>query len=187
MAKNLTPKNTILDAKQMARIIRRMAGEIVERNRDLEELLLVGIRTRGVPLAEKIADEIERLEGQKVPVGILDITLYRDDLSTIAAQPQVKGSHLPRPIDDCTIVLCDDVLYTGRTVRAALDELIDYGRPKGVQLAVLVDRGHRELPIQADYVGKKVPTSQSEVIEVSFESTDGSEQVRILDRGPNKA
>jgi pyrimidine operon attenuation protein/uracil phosphoribosyltransferase len=186
MAKNLTPKNTILDAKQMARIIRRMAGEIVERNRDLDELLLVGIRTRGVPLAEKIADEIERLEEQKVPVGVLDITLYRDDLSTIAAQPQVKGSHLPRPIDDCTIVLCDDVLYTGRTVRAALDELIDYGRPKGVQLAVLVDRGHRELPIQADFVGKKVPTSQSEVIEVSFESTDGSEQVRILDRGPDK-
>lgn len=186
MAKNLTPKNTILDAKQMARIIRRMAGEIVERNRDLDELLLVGIRTRGVPLAEKVAEEIERLEGHKVPVGILDITLYRDDLSTIAAQPQVKGTHLPRPIDDCTIVLCDDVLYTGRTVRAALDELIDYGRPKGVQLAVLVDRGHRELPIQADFVGKKVPTSQSEVIEVSFESTDGSEQVRILDRGLQK-
>lgn len=183
MAKNLTPKNTILDAKQMARIIRRMAGEIVERNRDLDELLLVGIRTRGVPLAEKVAEEIERLEGSKVPVGVLDITLYRDDLSTIAAQPQVKGSHLPRPIDDCIVVLCDDVLYTGRTVRAALDELIDYGRPKGVQLAVLVDRGHRELPIQADFVGKKVPTSQSEVIEVSFESTDGSEQVRILDRG----
>ena len=186
MAKNLTPKNTILDAKQMARIIRRMAGEIVERNRDLDELLLAGIRTRGVPFAEKIAEEIERLEGHKVPVGILDITLYRDDLSTIAAQPQVKGSHLPRPIDDCIVVLCDDVLYTGRTVRAALDELIDYGRPKGVQLAVLVDRGHRELPIQADFVGKKVPTSQSEVIEVSFESTDGSEQVRILDRGSKK-
>ena len=186
MAKNLTPKNTILDAKQMARIIRRMAGEIVERNRDLDELLLVGIRTRGVPLAEKIAEEIERLEGHKVPVGVLDITLYRDDLSTIAAQPQVKGTHLPRPIDDRIVVLCDDVLYTGRTVRAALDELIDYGRPKGVQLAVLVDRGHRELPIQADVVGKKVPTSQSEVIEVSFESTDGSEQVRILDRGLQK-
>jgi pyrimidine operon attenuation protein/uracil phosphoribosyltransferase len=186
MAKNLTPKNTILDANQMARIIRRMAGEIVERNRDLKNLLLAGIRTRGVPFAEKIAEEIERLEGQKVAVGILDITLYRDDLSTIAAQPQVKGTHLPRPIDDCTVVLCDDVLYTGRTVRAALDELIDFGRPKSVQLAVLVDRGHRELPIQADYVGKKVPTSQNEVIEVAFESTDGTEQVRILDRGLSK-
>lgn len=183
MAKNLKPKTTILDAKQMARIIRRMAGEIVEKNRDLSDLLLVGIRTRGVPLAEKIAAEIERMEGQKVSVGILDITLYRDDLSTIAAQPQVKGTHLPRPIDDCVVVLCDDVLYTGRTVRAALDELVDFGRPKAVKLAVLIDRGHRELPIQADFVGKPVPTAQNEVIEVSFESTDGTEQVRILERG----
>jgi len=183
MAKNLTPKTTILDAKQMARIIRRMAGEIVERDRDLSQLLLAGIRTRGVPLAEAIAAEIERMEGTKVPVGVLDITLYRDDLSTVGPQPQVKGTRLPRPIDDCVVVLCDDVLYTGRTVRAALDELIDFGRPKAVQLAVLVDRGHRELPIQADFVGKKVPTSQSEIIEVSFEATDGVEQVRILERG----
>ena len=183
MAKNLKPKTTILDAKQMARIIRRMAGEIIETDRDLSQLLLVGIRTRGVPLAEKIAAEIERMEGQKVSVGVLDITLYRDDLSTIAAQPQVKGTHLPRPIDDCIVVLCDDVLYTGRTVRAALDELIDFGRPKAVKLAVLIDRGHRELPIQADFVGKQVPTAQNEVIEVSFESTDGTEQVRILERG----
>ena len=183
MAKNLTPKTTILDAKQMARIIRRMAGEIVEHNRDLSNLLLAGIRTRGVPLAEAIAAEIERMEGQKVPVGILDITLYRDDLSTVGPQPLVKGTRLPGPIDDFVVVLCDDVLYTGRTVRAALDELIDFGRPKAVQLAVLIDRGHRELPIQADFVGKKVPTSQSEIIEVSFEATDGVEQVRILERG----
>jgi pyrimidine operon attenuation protein / uracil phosphoribosyltransferase len=183
VAKNLKPKTTILDAKQMARIIRRMAGEIIETERDLSHLLLVGIRTRGVPLAEKIAAEVERMEGQKVSVGVLDITLYRDDLSTIAAQPQVKGTHLPRPIDDCVVVLCDDVLYTGRTVRAALDELIDFGRPKAVKLAVLIDRGHRELPIQADFVGKQVPTSQNEVIEVSFASTDETEQVRILERG----
>ena len=182
MAKNLTPKTTILDAKQMARIIRRMAGEIVERDRDLSQLLLAGIRTRGVPLAEAIAAEIERMEGTKVPVGILDITLYRDDLSTVGPQPLVKGTRLPRPIDDCGVVLCDDVLYTGRTVRAALDELIDFGRPRIVQLAVLIDRGHRELPIQADFVGKKVPTSQSEIIEVSFLSTDETEQVRILER-----
>jgi pyrimidine operon attenuation protein/uracil phosphoribosyltransferase len=182
VAKNLTPKTTILDAKQMARIVRRMAGEIVERNRDLSQLFLVGIRTRGVPLAEKIAAEIERMEGQKVPVGVLDITLYRDDLSTVGPQPQVKGTHLPLPVDDRVLVLCDDVLYTGRTVRAALDELIDFGRPRVVQLAVLVDRGHRELPIQADFVGKKVPTSQNEIIEVSFESTDDTEQVRILER-----
>jgi pyrimidine operon attenuation protein/uracil phosphoribosyltransferase len=184
LAKDLKPKTTILDAKQMGRIIRRMAGEIVERNRDLPELLLVGIRTRGVPLAEAIAAEIERMEGVKVEVGILDITLYRDDLSTIAAQPVVKGTRLPRPIEGISLVLCDDVLYTGRTVRAALDELIDFGRPKSVQLAVLIDRGHRELPIQADFIGKKVPTSQNEVIEVAFESTDGTEQVRILERGP---
>lgn len=183
LAKNLKPKTTILDAKQMARIIRRMAGEIIETDRDLSRLLLVGIRTRGVPLAEKIAAEIEGMEGQKVPVGILDITLYRDDLSTVAAQPQVKGTHLPRSIDDCIVVLCDDVLYTGRTVRAALDELIDFGRPKAVKLAVLIDRGHRELPIQADFVGKEVPTAQNEVIEVSFQDTDGTEQVRILERG----
>jgi len=184
MHENLTPKNTILDAKQMARIIRRMAGEIVETHKDLSDLVLVGIRTRGVPLAEKLAAEIERMEGQKVPVGVLDITLYRDDLSTIAAQPQVKGTRLPRPIDDGDVVLCDDVLYTGRTVRAALDELIDFGRPRAVRLAVLIDRGHRELPIQADVVGKKVPTSNEEVIEVSFLSTDGTEQVRILERKP---
>ncbi len=185
MHENLTPKNTILDAKQMARIIRRMAGEIVETHKDISDLLLVGIRTRGVPLAEKLAAEIERMEGHQVPVGVLDITLYRDDLSTIAAQPQVKGTHLPRPIDDrVVVILCDDVLYTGRTVRAALDELIDFGRPRAVRLAVLVDRGHRELPIQADVVGKKVPTSKDEVIEVSFQATDGVEQVRILERKP---
>jgi pyrimidine operon attenuation protein/uracil phosphoribosyltransferase len=183
MAKNLTPKTTILDAKQMARIIRRMAGEISERHHgNLGSVLLAGIRTRGVPLAEKIAAEIERMEGVKLPVGILDITLYRDDLSTVGPQPQVKGTHLPRSIDDCAVILCDDVLYTGRTVRAALDELIDFGRPLIVQLAVLIDRGHRELPIQADFVGKKVPTSQSEIIEVSFQSTDETEQVRILER-----
>ena len=187
MAKNLTPKTTILDAKQMARVIRRMAGEIAERHHgDLSSLLLVGIRTRGVPLAEKIAAEIERLEAVKLPVGVLDITLYRDDLSTVGAQPLVKGTHLPGPIDDRVVILCDDVLYTGRTVRAALDELIDFGRPLIVQLAVLIDRGHRELPIQADFVGKKVPTSQSEIIEVSFLSTDDTEQVRILER-PDRA
>lgn len=186
MHENLTPKNTILDAKQMARIIRRMAGEIVETHKDLSALLLVGIRTRGVPLAEKLAAEIERMEGHEIPVGVLDITLYRDDLSTIAAQPQVKGTHLPGQIEDRIVVLCDDVLYTGRTVRAALDELIDFGRPRAVRLAVLIDRGHRELPIQADVVGKKVPTSSEEVIEVTFLSTDPTEQVRILERKPPK-
>lgn len=183
MAKRATPKTTILDAEQMARVVRRMAGEIVERNRGAGDLLLVGIRTRGVPLAEALAAQIERMEGHEVPLGTLDITLYRDDLSTVGAQPLVKESRLPRPIDGCLVVLCDDVLYTGRTVRAALDHLVDYGRPRAVQLAVLVDRGHRELPIQADFVGKKVPTSQDEEVEVSFRSTDGVERVRILKRG----
>jgi pyrimidine operon attenuation protein / uracil phosphoribosyltransferase len=183
MGSDVTPKNTILDAEQMARIIRRMAGEISERNRGVTDLLLVGIRTRGVPLAEAIAAEIGRMEGHEVPLGALDITLYRDDLSTIAPQPVVKGTHLPGPIDGRVLVLCDDVLFTGRTVRAALDHLVDYGRPRSVQLAVLIDRGHRELPIQADFVGKTVPTSRDELIEVCFPSTDGAEQVRILE-GP---
>ncbi|MGH9361224.1 MAG: bifunctional pyr operon transcriptional regulator/uracil phosphoribosyltransferase PyrR [Thermoanaerobaculia bacterium] len=177
---HLTPKTTLLDAEQMARAIRRMAGEIVERNRGVGDLVLVGIRTRGVPLAEALAAEIQRMEGTEVPLGALDITLYRDDLSLVAAQPIVRESRLPVPIDDRVIVLCDDVLYTGRTVRAALDQLVDYGRPRQVQLAVLVDRGHRELPIQADFVGKRVPTARDEVVEVSFRSTDGVEQVRLL-------
>jgi pyrimidine operon attenuation protein/uracil phosphoribosyltransferase len=186
MATDLTPKTTILDAEQMARMIRRMAGEISERNRGVADLMLVGIRTRGVPLAEAIAAEIERMEGHEVPLGALDITLYRDDLSTVGAQPLVKGTHLPGPIDGRVMVLCDDVLYTGRTVRAALDHLVDYGRPRSVQLAVLIDRGHRELPIQADFIGKTVPTSQDEEIEVCFQQTDGTEAVRILQR-PKRA
>jgi pyrimidine operon attenuation protein/uracil phosphoribosyltransferase len=182
MGSDLTPKNTILDAEQMARIIRRMAGEISERNRGVSDLMLVGIHTRGVPLAQALAAEIERMEGHSVPLGTLDITLYRDDLSTIAPQPVVRGTHLPGPIDGRVMVLCDDVLFTGRTVRAALDHLVDYGRPRSVQLAVLIDRGHRELPIQADFVGKTVPTSRDELIEVCFPSTDGTEQVSILER-----
>jgi pyrimidine operon attenuation protein/uracil phosphoribosyltransferase len=181
VAKTLTPKTTILDAEQMARMIRRMAGEIVERNRGVAELLLVGIRTRGVPLAEAIAEVIAGMEGHSVPLGVLDITLYRDDLELIAAQPVVRQSRLPLPIDGRVLVLCDDVLFTGRTVRAALDQLGDYGRPRTVELAVLIDRGHRELPIQADFVGKVVPTSRDEEISVQFTSTDGIDQVRILE------
>jgi pyrimidine operon attenuation protein/uracil phosphoribosyltransferase len=177
---SLLPKTTLLDADQMARIVRRMAGEIVERNQGTSELILVGIRTRGVPLAEALAAEIERMEGHPIPQGALDITLYRDDLSTIGPQPVVKGTHLPLPIDDRVIVLCDDVLYTGRTVRAALDHLADYGRPRAVQLAVLVDRGHRELPIQADVVGKAVPTARNEVVEVRYQVTDGEQLVRLM-------
>ncbi len=179
---NLHPKATILDADQIGRIVRRMAGEIAEAHRGLENVMLVGIRTRGVPLAEAIADELDRLEGFRPPLGTLDITLYRDDLSLVAPKPVVKESHFPEPIQDRVVVLCDDVLFTGRTVRAALDALLDFGRPRAVRLAVLVDRGWRELPIQADFVGRKVPTSASEVIKVAFAATDDGTQVQILDR-----
>jgi pyrimidine operon attenuation protein/uracil phosphoribosyltransferase len=183
VASELRPKKTILDAQQMRRVIRRMAGELVERNRGTGDLLLVGIRTRGVPLAEELASVIESTEGKRPPIGVLDITLYRDDLSTIAPNPVVKGTRFPVALDGRVVVLCDDVLYTGRTIRAALDALIDYGRPRAVQLAVLVDRGHRELPIQADVVGKLVPTAADEVIKVAFPATDGGkEYVQILER-----
>jgi len=157
----------LLDARQMDRVMRRMAGEIIERNHGAADLILVGIRTRGVPLAEALADEIGRLEGVEVPRGILDITLYRDDLSVIGPQPIVRPTSLQEPIDDKVVVLCDDVLFTGRTVRAALEALNEYGRPRAVQLAVIIDRGHRELPIRPDYVGKNLPTAGDEDVRVS--------------------
>jgi pyrimidine operon attenuation protein/uracil phosphoribosyltransferase len=164
----------------MRRVLRRMAGEIIEKNRDLRELVLVGIRTRGVPMAELFAAEIERLEGVKVPIGHLDITMYRDDLTSIRNKPVVKETLLPENIDDRVVVLCDDVLFTGRTIRAALDALMDYGRPRAVQLVTLVDRGHRELPIQADVVGRKIATRADEQVKVSFESLDGENKVEIV-------
>jgi pyrimidine operon attenuation protein/uracil phosphoribosyltransferase len=175
-------KKRLLDAARMNRAIRRMAIEVVERNRGTEDLIIVGIRSRGVPIGERIAKEIEAMEGHPVPFGILDITLYRDDLTTIAPQPLVKPTKLPEPIDDKIVVLVDDVLYTGRTVRAALDALIDFGRPKSVQLAVLVDRGHRELPIHADVIGKTVPTDANEVIKVKLVETDGDDEVLIMEK-----
>ncbi len=166
----------------MNRAIRRMAIEIVERNRGIEDLIVVGIRSRGVPIGERIAKEIEQMESQPIPFGILDITLYRDDLTTIAPQPVVKPTKLPEPIDDKNVVLVDDVLYTGRTVRAALDALIDFGRPRSVMLAVLIDRGHRELPIHADVIGKTVPTDANEVIKVKLTETDGEDEVLIMEK-----
>jgi pyrimidine operon attenuation protein/uracil phosphoribosyltransferase len=180
----LIPKTTILEPGEIRRVLRRMAVEVVEKCGDLEKLMLVGIRTRGVPLAHRLAEEIRETEGIEVPLGILDITLYRDDLSAIGPQAVVQQTHLNEPIDGRVVVLCDDVLYTGRTVRAALDALLDYGRPKAVRLAVLIDRGHRELPVQADIVGKGVPTAASEVIEVLFQETDDEELVRILGPAP---
>lgn len=174
-------KRQLLDARQMRRIVRRMAGELIERHEEVESMLLAGIRTRGLPLAERLRDEIEAMEGVRLPVGALDITLYRDDLSTIGPHPVVRESHLPEAIDDRVVVLCDDVLFTGRTIRAALDELNDYGRPRAVRLAVLIDRGHRELPIQADVVGLEVQTQRSESVDVGFVGIDELDVVSLLE------
>jgi pyrimidine operon attenuation protein / uracil phosphoribosyltransferase len=175
-------KKRLLDGSRMVRAIRRMAIEIVERNRGLDDLMIVGIRSRGVPIAERIAREIEQMEGQTVSTGILDITLYRDDLTLVAPQPVVKPTKLPDSIEGKVIVLVDDVLYTGRTVRAALDALVDFGRPRQVMLAVLIDRGHRELPIHADVIGKTVPTDANEVIKVKLTETDDDDEVLIMEK-----
>lgn len=175
-------KAEIMDADRMRRAITRIAHEIVEANKGVQDVRLVGIRTRGVPLARRLAAKIEEIEGVSCPVGLLDITLYRDDLTTIANQPVIHKTEIPFSVDGKVIVLVDDVLYTGRTARAALDALIDLGRPRRIQLAVLVDRGHRELPIRADFVGKNVPTSQEEVVRVDLVEVDGVDRVSILDR-----
>jgi len=175
----LKEKALIIDAQEMARMIVRLAHEIVERNKGTDRLALVGIRRRGVPLAERIHGHIARLEGVEVPLGSLDITFYRDDLEKIAHQPVLGTTNIMFDIEDKVVVLIDDVLYTGRTVRSAMDAIIDYGRPKAIQLAVLVDRGHRELPISPHFVGKSVPTAQREVISVKLEETDGLDAVYI--------
>jgi pyrimidine operon attenuation protein/uracil phosphoribosyltransferase len=164
----------------MARVVRRMAGELLEKEGDVASVLLVGIRTRGVPLAEALASEIQSMEQTEVPVGVLDITLYRDDLSTIAPQPVVKETHFPTTLSDRVVVLCDDVLFTGRTIRAAMDALVDFGRPRSIRLAVLIDRGHRELPIQADVVGKAVQTERHQLVDVLFSQTDGENEVVLV-------
>ncbi len=174
-------KAVVMDTVQLRRTIMRIAHEIVERNRGVEGLILVGIRKRGVPIAERIASAIEKFEGVEVPVGALDITLYRDDLQMISTSPVVGKTGIKDDINDKTVVLVDDVLFTGRTVRAALDELIDFGRPRSILLAVLIDRGHRELPIRADFIGKNVPTSSFETVEVLLNDIDGEEQVLLSD------
>jgi pyrimidine operon attenuation protein/uracil phosphoribosyltransferase len=174
-------KGTLLNAEEVSRALNRIAHEITERNRGAERLALIGVHTRGAPIARRLAGLISRFEGVTPEVGELDITLYRDDLTEIALQPIVKRTEVPFNIQGLRIVLCDDVLYTGRTARAALDALIDLGRPAVIQLAVLVDRGHRELPIRADYVGKNVPTSNQEIIKVKLVEIDGTDCVELME------
>lgn len=181
MHEALTPKAEIMDAAAMRRALVRIAHEVIEANKGVQDVALVGIRRRGVPLAQRLAEQIAQIEGHQCPVGLLDITLYRDDLTTIAYQPLVHKTEIPFDVTGKTIVLVDDVLYTGRTARAALDALIDHGRPGRIQLAVLVDRGHRELPIRADFVGKNVPTSKQEIVSVRVDEIDGEERVLILE------
>ncbi|HHU92305.1 MAG TPA: bifunctional pyr operon transcriptional regulator/uracil phosphoribosyltransferase PyrR [Halanaerobiaceae bacterium] len=182
MEKELNFKKMIIDEDGIRRIITRIAHEIVEKNKGTEDLVIVGIKTRGIPLAQRLAEKIKEFEGVEIPVGILDITLYRDDLSLIAQQPIVHRTEIPFDINGKKVVLVDDVLYTGRTVRAALDALMDIGRPQTIQLAILVDRGHRELPIRADFVGKNLPTSREEVVSVNLRELDDEENVLILSR-----
>ena len=171
----------IMDADRMSRTLTRIAHEIVERNRGVKGLALVGIRTRGVFIAKRLAKALQQITDEPVPTGVLDITLYRDDLMrhAVGPQPLVRRTEIPFSIDDHKVVLVDDVLYTGRTIRAALDALIDFGRPRAIQLAVMVDRGHRELPIKADYVGKNVPTSLKESVHVKLVETDGIDEISV--------
>lgn len=179
---NIVKKNIIMDSEAIRRALVRIAHEIIEKNKGVEVVVIVGIRTRGVPLAQRIAAEINAIENCEMTVGMLDITLYRDDLSTLGYNPVVHGTDINFDLSGKHVVLVDDVLYTGRTIRAALDAVIDMGRPKTIQLAVLVDRGHKELPIRADYVGKNVPTSQKETIEVVLNEIDGTDEVYIGER-----
>ncbi len=175
-------KTLILDEEKIRRALTRIAHEIIEKNKGTDGLALVGIRRRGVPLAQRLKEKIKEIEGKDVLLGILDITLYRDDLTTLAQQPVLHKTEVPFQVEGKKVVLVDDVLYTGRTVRAALDALIDLGRPEVIQLAVLIDRGHRELPIRADFIGKNVPTSKKEVISVYLNEVDGKDQVYICEK-----
>ena len=170
-------KGTVMDAAHIRRALARIAHEILERNKGAERLVLIGIRNRGDTLAKRIQKHIKEIESAEVPLGVLDITLYRDDFTSINYLPQIGKTEIPFDLNGKVVVIVDDVLYTGRTVRAALDEIIDFGRPKEIQLAVLVDRGHRELPIRPDYVGKNVPTSDDELVEVKIKEVDGEDRV----------
>ncbi|MCS7042988.1 MAG: bifunctional pyr operon transcriptional regulator/uracil phosphoribosyltransferase PyrR [Bryobacteraceae bacterium] len=175
-------KAQLMSASEMDRTLVRLAHEVLEKTNDPANLAFIGIRRRGVPMAERIARKIESLENIRVPVGAIDITLYRDDLSTIGPKPVVAATQIDFPITGKDVILMDDVLYTGRTVRAALDALFEHGRPARVQLLVLIDRGHRELPIEAQFIGRKVPTSSREIIEVKFQEIDGVEKVMLVEK-----
>ncbi len=177
-------RRELMDADRIARALARMAHQIVERPRDAQGLVLIGVRTRGVPLARRLARLVAEAGAPTPPVGALDITLYRDDLTTVASQPVLRGTEFPASIDGRTVVLVDDVLYTGRTVRAALDEIIDFGRPARIKLAALVDRGHRELPICPDYVGQTITTSREETVQVLLEEEDREDRVLLLEKAP---
>ena len=174
-------KKQLMSASEIDRTLVRLAHEILERTKDLDRLAFIGIRRRGVPLAQRLSAKIAALENRKIPVGILDINLYRDDLSTVDLKPVLNGTDIPFSVQDKEIILMDDVLYTGRTIRAALDALFDHGRPSRVQLLVLIDRGHRELPIEARYVGRTVQTSDAEIIEVKFQEIDSMEKVLLCE------
>jgi pyrimidine operon attenuation protein/uracil phosphoribosyltransferase len=175
-------KAQLMSASEIERTLVRLAHEIIEKNNGIKDLALVGIKRRGVPIAQRLGKIIQRIEGTAVPVGTLDISLYRDDLSTVGPKPVVQKSDIGCPVTDMNIVLCDDVLYTGRTTRAALDALVDHGRPSRVQLLVLIDRGHRELPIEAGFVGRTVQTTRNEIIEVKLQETDSMEKVLLVER-----
>jgi pyrimidine operon attenuation protein/uracil phosphoribosyltransferase len=177
----LKEKARLLDQDGIRRSLTRIAHEILEKNKGVENLILVGIRRRGVPLAERLAEIIKQIEGVQVPVGKLDITLYRDDLTALSDYPVVRGTDIPYDVTNKIVIFVDDVLYTGRTIRAAMDALMDMGRPHLIQLAVLIDRGHRELPIRADYIGKNVPTSKKESIKVMLQEIDDEEGVVIVE------
>jgi pyrimidine operon attenuation protein/uracil phosphoribosyltransferase len=180
-------RQVLMDGARLARTLSRMAHEIAERHPDMGGAVLVGVRSRGVPLARRLAALVKKASGVEPRVGALDITLYRDDFTTLAAQPIMKGTEIPFSIDGRSVVLVDDVLYTGRTVRAALDELIDFGRPARIELAVLVDRGHRELPIRADYVGRTLTTAKEETVQVLLKEEDGEDRVVLLEKAKARA
>ncbi len=175
-------KAQLMSASEIDRTLVRLAHEILERTKDLDQLAFIGIRRRGVPLAQRLARKIEALENRTIPVGILDINLYRDDLSTVDIKPVVSATEIPFEVAGKDIILMDDVLYTGRTIRAALDALFDHGRPARVQLLVLIDRGHRELPIEARFIGRSVQTTESEIIEVKFQEIDTMEKVLLVEK-----